>query len=86
MYGPLVEQEIRIKRSNQEMREIQKYLDLVADIKKRRLGYIGCTLRYVHKSVEEICSDVNRINKNLLLLVVVKNTKNALSVVIQLVQ
>jgi len=40
-YGPVVEQGIRILRSNQEMRELQKYLDVVTDIKKRRLEYIG---------------------------------------------
>jgi len=34
-YGPLVEQGIWIIRSNQEMRELYKYLDKVADIKRK---------------------------------------------------
>ena len=33
-YGPLVEQGVRIIRSNQEMRELQKYLYVVTDIKR----------------------------------------------------
>jgi len=39
-YGPVVEQGIRIIRSNQEMRALYNYLDIVADIKKRRLECI----------------------------------------------
>jgi len=34
-YGPVAEQGIRIIRSNQEMRELYNYLDIVAGIKKK---------------------------------------------------
>jgi len=37
IYGLVVEQGIWIVRSNQELRELYKDLDIVADIKKKRL-------------------------------------------------
>jgi len=38
---PVVEQGIWIIRSNQEMRELYKYLDIVVDIKKKILEWTG---------------------------------------------
>jgi hypothetical protein len=35
IYGPEVKQGIGIIRSNQEMRELYKYLDIVADMERK---------------------------------------------------
>jgi hypothetical protein len=46
MYGLVVEQGIWTIRTNQELRELYKDLDKVADIKKKRLelnGHVGRT-------------------------------------------
>jgi len=45
VYGPLVEEGIWRIRTNQELRELYKDLDTVADIKKKRLEWIGHVLR-----------------------------------------
>ena len=44
-YGPVVEQEMWRIRTNQELRELYKYLDIVADIKKETLEWIGLVVR-----------------------------------------
>jgi hypothetical protein len=41
IYRPMVKQGIWRIRTNQELRELYKYLDIVADIKKKRLEWIG---------------------------------------------
>jgi hypothetical protein len=44
-YGPVEEQGMWRIRTNQELRELCKYLDIVADIKKETLEWIGCVIR-----------------------------------------
>jgi hypothetical protein len=41
IYGPAVEQGMWRIRSNQELQELYKYLDIATDIKKRRLEWMG---------------------------------------------
>ena len=45
IYGLVVEQGIWIARTNQELRELYKDLDTAADIKKKRLEWIGHVVR-----------------------------------------
>jgi len=45
IYGLVVQQGIWIARTNQELRELYKHLDTVADIKKKRLDWIGHIVR-----------------------------------------
>ena len=45
VYGPVVEQRIWRIRTNQELRELYKDLDIVADIKKKRPEWIGQVVR-----------------------------------------
>jgi len=45
VYEPVVEQRIWRKRTNQELREQYKDVDIVADIKKKRLEWIGQVVR-----------------------------------------
>jgi len=44
-YGPVVEQGMWRKRTNEELRELYKYLDIVADNKKETLEWIGHVVR-----------------------------------------
>jgi len=48
IHGPVVEQEIWRKGSKQELRELYKDLDIVADIKKKRVEWIGHVVRTDH--------------------------------------
>jgi hypothetical protein len=41
MYGPVVEQGMWRIKTDQELRELYKDIDRVADIKKNRLGMVG---------------------------------------------
>jgi len=41
IYGVVEEQGTRRIRTNPELRELYKYLDILADIKKKRLEWIG---------------------------------------------
>jgi hypothetical protein len=45
IHGMVVEQGIWRKRSKQELRELYKELDIIADIKKERLERIGHVVR-----------------------------------------
>jgi len=45
VYGPVVEQRIWRIRTNEELRELYKDLDIVADIKNKRLEWIGQAMR-----------------------------------------
>jgi hypothetical protein len=55
IYGPMVKQGIWRIRTNEEMRELYKDLDIVADIKKKRLEWIGHVVRLVQgKTVKKI--------------------------------
>ena len=45
IYGPVVQQGIWRTTTNQEMRELYKDLDTVADIKKKRLEWTGHVIR-----------------------------------------
>ena len=45
IYGLVIEQGIWIVRTNQELRELCKDLDVVADIEKKRLEWIGHVVR-----------------------------------------
>jgi len=51
MYGPVVEQGIRIKRTSHELQDLYKYLDITADIIKKRLEWIGYPVRTDHGGV-----------------------------------
>jgi hypothetical protein len=48
--GPLVEQGIWVIRNNQKLRGLQKDLDIVVDIKKKRLVWIEHLVRMDHES------------------------------------
>ena len=45
IYGPVVEQGMWRIRSNQELSEVHNDLDIVADVKKERLEWIGHVVR-----------------------------------------
>jgi hypothetical protein len=45
VYEPVVKQGIWRIRTNQELRELHKGLDIVADIKMKCLGWIRCVIR-----------------------------------------
>ena len=45
LYGTVVEKGIRRTRTNKEIRELYKDLDIVADIKRKRSGLIGHLVR-----------------------------------------
>jgi hypothetical protein len=45
IYGPVVVQGIRRIRTTQELRKLYKDLDVVADIKKKRLEWVGHVVR-----------------------------------------
>jgi hypothetical protein len=45
IYGPVVEQGMWRIRSNQEMRNVYKDLNMVTDIKGKRLEWIGHVVR-----------------------------------------
>ena len=49
IYGQGVKQGIWRIRNNQEFSELYKDLDIVADIKKKRLEWIGHVVRLVHR-------------------------------------
>jgi hypothetical protein len=49
IYGLVVEQGICVVRTNQELRELYKDLDIVADIKKKRWEWIGHVVRMNRK-------------------------------------
>ena len=51
IYGPVVEQGVWRIRNNQELWELYKDLDIVADIKRRRLKLIGQLVRMDHGRV-----------------------------------
>jgi hypothetical protein len=56
IHGPVVEQGIWRKRSNQEFREQYKNLDIVADIKEKRVEWIGHVVRTdQRRTVKKIC-------------------------------
>jgi hypothetical protein len=48
IHGPVVEQGIWGKRSSQELLELYKHLDIVADIKRKRVERIGHVVRMDH--------------------------------------
>jgi len=56
MYGPVVEQGCLWRiRTNQELKELYKDLDIIADIKKEILEWIGHVVRLDHrKTVKKI--------------------------------
>jgi hypothetical protein len=45
IHGPVVQQEIWRIKTNQELRELYENLDMVADIKKKRLEWTGHVAR-----------------------------------------
>jgi len=45
IYGVVEEQGTWRIRTNPELRELYKYLDIIADIKKKRLEWIGHVVR-----------------------------------------
>jgi hypothetical protein len=51
IYGPVVKQEIWRIRTNQELQELHKDLDIVADIKKKGLEWIGHLISMDHVRV-----------------------------------
>ena len=51
IYGPVVEQVIRRIRTNQELQELCKGLAILADIKKKRLKWIGHLVRMDQRRV-----------------------------------
>ena len=56
IHGPVLEQGIWGKRSNQELWELYKNLDIIADIKKKRVEWIGHVVRMdQRRTVKKIC-------------------------------
>jgi hypothetical protein len=45
IHGPVVEEGIRRIRTNQELRQLYKYLHIVADIKNKRLEWMEHVVR-----------------------------------------